>query len=165
MFSKYLLVVAALCIGSAANARCFESGTPMFHCTFEGGAKTVDVCLQGEVVVYSFGRTGRAADMILARREVGVPMTPWNGIGRSISEEITIYSGTYAYILSYEMDRSVESAAVSGRLIVGEGDSELAELTCDEGSVSEADFYPLFEAKDVAGQKYCPETFSWGSGC
>ncbi len=165
MFTKLFISGLALCLATGANARCFDRGTPMFHCTFEGGAKTVDVCLQGEVVVYSFGKSGRAPDMIAARREIGVGMTPWNGIGRSIYEEMTIFNNVYSYILSYEQDRNVEGAAVQGRLIVAEGDFEVADLVCDEGSVSEANFYPLFEAKDAAGQKYCPDTFSWGAGC
>ncbi|MGH1578879.1 hypothetical protein [Planktotalea sp.] len=165
MLAKPLFTLLALSLGSIAQASCFDSGTPLFHCTFENGSKTADVCLQGEVVVYSFGNTGQAPDMIAARREIGVEMTPWNGIGRSIYEDMTIYNNVYSYILSYEVDRNVESAPILGRLIVAEGDSEIADFACDKGSVTEANFYPLFEAKDVAGQKYCPETFSWGAGC
>ena len=137
----------------------------MFHCTFNGGSKTVDVCLQGDVALYSFGATDRSPDLLLARNAIGVEMTPWNGVGRSIWEEITFYNNAYSYNLSYAIDRNNENAHVEGRLIVGEGDSEVAELICDTGSVSEADFYPLFEAKELSGQQYCPETFSWATSC
>ncbi|MEP5152671.1 hypothetical protein [Planktotalea sp.] len=162
---RNFLTICFLSMAGSAQAACFGGGTPMFHCTFNGGSKTVDVCLQGDIAVYSFGATDRAPDLLLARREIGVDMTPWNGVGRSIWEGITFYNNVYSYILSYSIDRNVEGAPIEGRLIVGEGDSEIAELICDIGSVTEADFYPLFEAKELSGQRYCPETFSWGAGC
>lgn len=165
MLGKLITAALALFVTGSAQAGCFGTGTPLFHCTFNGAKKTIDVCLQGEVVVYHFGSTDRAPDLLMARREIGVEMTPWNGIGRSIWEEITFYNGAYSYNLSYAIDRNIESAPVDGRLIVGEGDSEVAELICDTGSVTEANFYPLFEAKEAAGQRYCQETFSWGAGC
>ncbi|MEM9579784.1 MAG: hypothetical protein AAF891_03790 [Pseudomonadota bacterium] len=165
--NKLLPVAAALVslCAAPAIAACSGPGTPMFHCTFKGGTKEVRVCLQGEVVLYSYGDRGRTPELVMGRREIGVNMTPWSGVGRSIWEEITFYNGTYSYILSYAIDRQIEGAPVEGRLIVADGDSEVAELVCDTGSVTAHDFYPLFEAKEAAGQRYCRDTFSWGSGC
>ena len=165
MFSKIISATFVLFASTAAQAGCFGAGEPLFHCTFNAGKKSVDVCLQGDVLLYRFGPPNGRAELALARREIGVEMTPWNGVGRSIYEEITVYNGAYSYILSYAIDRNIEGAPIDGRLIVAQGDSEVASLVCDKGSVKEADFYPLFEAKEAAGQLYCPQRFSWGQGC
>jgi hypothetical protein len=150
---------------SIAHAECAGSGTPLFHCTFQDGAKSVSICLQNDVALYSFGAAGRSPEMLLGRRVEAVEMTPWSGVGRSIWEEVRIYNDIYSYILSYAIDRSGEMP-IDARLIVAEGEeSQLAELICDTGSVRHADFYPLFEAKEAAGQRYCAETYTWGGGC
>lgn len=150
---------------STAQAGCYGSGTSLFHCTMSGGKKALDVCLQGGVATYSFGKIGQAPDLLLARKEVDVMMSPWNGIGRSIYEEIGFNNREFSYIIGYSMDRRVEALPIAGTLIVVEGDATAAELSCDEGSVKTADFYPLFEAKERAGQRYCPEAFFWADSC
>lgn len=163
---RVCLAALFLAAGSAgASAACFGPGTPMFTCSFNGGQKQVNVCLQANVVLYSFGPTGGAPELLMGRDVIGVEMSPWNGVGRSIWEEITLYSGVFSYNLSYALDRNPDGDVPSGRLVVGRGDSEVAELICDAGSVDIHDFYPLFEAKEASGQRYCPSTFSWGSGC
>jgi len=162
---RTLATLALICAGTAGSAACFGPGTPMFTCTFNGGAKQVNVCLQAGVALYSYGPTGGAPELLMGRDVIGVDMTPWNGVGRTIWEEMTLYSGVFSYILSYAIDRAPNGAAPEGRLIVGRGDSEVAELVCDAGTVDIADFYPLFEAKEAAGQTWCAETFSWGAGC
>lgn len=159
------LASLSICAAMPVSAGCFGSGTPLFECTVNGGQKSVDICLQAGVVLYSFGPAGRAPDLLLGRDVIGVDMTPWNGIGRSIWEELRIYNGIYSYIVSYAIDR-LEEAPVDARLIVAEGEeTQLAEFLCDPGSVRTSDFYPLFEAKEAAGQLYCADTFSWGAGC
>ena len=67
--------------------------------------------------------------------------------------------------LTFDRTAPNGQAAPEGRIIVAEGDSELADLQCDAGSVTEANFYPLFEAKEAAGQPWCPATQSWGTPC
>lgn len=157
--------LAALPSIGASQDACLGAGTPLFYCTFDGGQKEVRLCLQAGVVLYSFGKSGRTSDMVLGRAVEGVEMTPWNGVGRSIWEEVRIYNNIYSYILSYAIDRTGEMP-VDARLIVAEGeDAQLAELVCDAGSVSRSDFYPIYEAKEAAGQLYCADTYSWGVGC
>lgn len=150
---------------TTAQAGCFGSGTSLFHCTMSNGKNAVDVCLQEGVVTYSFGKLGKTPDLLLARKEVDVSMSPWNGVGRSIYEEISFHNREYSYILGYSMDRKAQDSPLEGTLIVVEGDATAAELTCDKGSVQTADFYPLFEAKELAGQRYCPDAFLWANNC
>ena len=142
---------------------CFGAGEPLFHCTFQGGKKAVDICLQGDVVLYRFGPVSGTAELLLARSVIGVDMTPWSGVGRAIWEEVTFHNNVYSYHISYSVDRiASEEVLPTGGLIVAEGDSELADLTCDPGSVGAADFYPVYEAKEVAGQCYSRDDFTWG---
>lgn len=143
---------------------CFGAGEPLFHCTFKGGQKAVDICLQGDVVLYRFGPVNGPAELLLARHVIGVDMTPWSGVGRAIWEELTLHNNVYSYVLSYSVDRiASEEVLPTGGLIVAEGDSELADLSCDPGSVGAADFYPVYEAKEAAGQCYRRETQSWSA--
>lgn len=155
-------LVSSIAAPSGAQADgCLGDGAPLFHCSFNGGAKTVDICQQAEVVYYRFGPANGAAEQILARDIRGVDMQPWNGVGRAIWEQVTFYNTVYSYIIDYSVERDPSGPPAEGRLIVAEEDSEIAELLCDTGSVSVADFYPLFEAKEAAGQCYDRETFSW----
>ncbi|MCA0846582.1 hypothetical protein [Salipiger thiooxidans] len=164
---KPLLVSLFIGLPAMVQAGCFGSGEPLFHCTLNGGTKTLDICLQGEVALYRFGPAQGTAELLLARSVTGVAMTPWNGIGRHLWEELTFHNGSHDYLVSYSVDRLAtgDAPVIEGRVIVAEGDSEVADLACDAGSVTEADFYPLFEAKLAAGELWCPETQSWGAAC
>lgn len=152
---------ALTCLGTAAHAACFGTGTPMFTCTFNSGAKQVNVCLQDAVALYSFGPTQGAPELLMGREAARVELRPWNGIGRSIWEEVRFSSGAFSYTLSYALDRAPDGALPDGRLIVTRGESEVAELICDAGSVDIHDFYPLFEAKEASGQCYDLQSGAW----
>ncbi|WP_293451842.1 hypothetical protein [Planktotalea sp.] len=125
----------------------------------------MNVCLQDNVVLYSFGSIGRAPELLLGRDVTRVSLTPWNGVGRSIWEEISVSSGDFNYNLSYAIDRAPDGVRPTGQLIVARGDSELANLQCDTGSVDIHDFYPLSEAKEASGQRFCRDMQRWGKGC
>lgn len=122
----------------------------------------MDICLHGDILTYRFGPGNGPAELLLARHVLGVDMTPWSGVGRAIWEEVTVHNSVYSYLISYSVDRMAgEDVPPEGRLIVAEGDSEVADLTCDAGSVTRSDFYPVFEAKEASGECYDQGTFSW----
>jgi len=150
--------------GSAKAEGCFGAGTPLFHCTLQEGAKTLDACLQGDVATYRFGPAAGAADLLLAQPVGQVDMRPWPGVGRWLSEAAVFTNDGYAYRVSYAVDRLSDKPEVTGAVEVLRGDAPLAELPCDPGSVSVADLYPLFEAKEAAGQCWSRETQDW-TGC
>ena len=156
-----VLLFALLPVPLAAQEGCFGAGQPLFHC--QVGARAVDVCLQGEVLTYRFGPSRGAAEMLLARRAEDVGMTPWNGIGRYLWEEISVTNGAYAYTVHYSVDRLAQGdPQVTGGLLVTQSGRTLAELSCDAGSVRQYDFYPVFEAKERRGQCWSMDSFEWG---
>lgn len=159
------LVVALCLIAPAPAFACFgEIGEPLFDCTFKGGSTQVQVCLQGDTAYYSFGPAGSAPDMVLARQVRDIDMTPWPGIGRTIWEEVTFGNGSYAYRLAYAIDKMDESQPVSGSLLVTQDGAEIADLTCDTGSVAAYDLYPLYEAKVAQGECFTPGE-GWAATC
>ena len=165
---KTILSVAMLIAASgAARAEgCFGPGVPLFHCTVTGGAKSVDLCLQDDVAYYRFGPVNAAAEMLLARPVGEVHMIPWNGIGRTIYEEAGFNNGVFDYTVYYAIDRIPEggevTAEISGGVTVIKADQTMAQMTCDAGSVTINDVYPLYEAKTAAGQCWDREAFQWG---
>lgn len=69
-------------------------------------------------------------------------LVPWPGIGRAIWEEIVFRNGAVTYTVYGVLDRvlpeSDEDEIVvtrSGGVVVSEGETELAHLECDTGSV------------------------------
>jgi len=155
-----ILLWAFLPAPLAAKDGCFGAGQPLFHCQM--GAKAVDICLQGDVLAYRFGPSGGAAELLLARRVEAVGMTPWNGIGRYLWEEISVANGIYAYTVYYSIDRLAQGEPqVTAGLSVTKAGQVLADLSCDAGSVSQNDFYPVYEAKEAAGQCWSTDSFEW----
>ncbi|WP_294622828.1 hypothetical protein [uncultured Roseovarius sp.] len=165
---KPILSLAMLIAASGALRAegCYGPGEPMFHCTVKDGAKSVDVCLQGRVAYYRFGPMDAAAEMLLAQPVAQVHMIPWNGIGRTIYEEAGFSNGPFDYTVHYAIDRIPEdgevTTSVSGGVTVIKGDQTVAQLLCDAGSVSVTDIYPLYVAKEAAGQCWDREAFQWG---
>lgn len=161
-----LMVASAAAAGTAQAEGCFGPGVPLFHCTVKGGAKSVDLCLQGNVAYYRFGPAGGVAEMLLAQPVDKVDMIPWNGIGRTIYEEAGFANGPIDYAVFYAIDRlpaeGEVTADVSGGVTVTKGDQTVAQLNCDDGSLSVTDIYPLYEAKQAAGQCWNREAFQWG---
>ena len=154
--------LALLPVSAIAQNGCFGAGLPLFHCTMKGGAKSLDICMQGNAGYYRFGPGDGPAELILAHTVRDIHLTPWNGVGSSIYEEMEFWAGDVTYQIHYALDRiAADNPNITGGVLVFKADQVLAELQCDAGSVSERDFYPLFEAKQAAGQCYNPDGFSW----
>jgi len=165
---KPILSLAMLIAASGALRAegCFGPGMPLFHCTVKHGAKTVDVCLQDSVAYYRFGPVAAPAEMLLAQPVAEVHMSPWNGIGRMIYEEVGFSNAAFDYAVHYAIDRLPEDgevrSTISGGVTVIKGDQTMAQLACDAGSISVNDLYPLYEAKEAVGQCWDREIFRWG---
>ncbi|MEQ9259100.1 MAG: hypothetical protein RIG84_08370 [Roseovarius sp.] len=161
VFAAALLApLAAVSPGLAAEG-CFGTGQPLLHCT--AGSKALDICLQDNVALYRFGPSDGPAEMLLARHVTALDMVPWNGVGRTLWEEITFRNGSYAYAVNYAIDRLAENGPeVSGGVTVSEGDREIARFDCESASMTFFDFYPVYEAKEAAGQCWSREAGLWG---
>lgn len=155
------LVAACLALSPlAAAAQTYCSGVPLFHC--QAGSKTIDLCLVGDVAVYRFGPTGRAAELVLERHVTEVGMQPWNGVGRYLWEEVTLYNSGYSYALNYSVDRLAQGAPLpTGGVTVAQGNRTLANVECTPGTVRAHDFYPVYERKEANGQCWNRQTFEW----
>jgi hypothetical protein len=166
MRKPILSLAMLIAFSSALHAEgCFGPGDPLFHCTVKDSAKSVDVCLQDHVAYYRFGPVAGSAEMLLARPVSEVHMIPWNGIGRTIYEEAGFTNRAFDYTVYYAIERSPDdgevTADVSGGVTVIKGDQTVAQLACDAGSVSVNDIYPLYLAKEAAGQCWDREAFQW----
>jgi hypothetical protein len=159
------MILSVMALGampvSAGAEGCFGAGTPLFHCTLEAGAKRVDACLQGDVATYRFRPAAGVPDLLLAQPVGEVEMWPWPGVGRWLSEAAGFANDGFAYRVSHAVDRLSENPEVTGAVQVLRGDAVLAELPCDPGSVTVADLYPLYEAKEAAGQCWSREAQDW----
>ncbi|MFK7940873.1 MAG: hypothetical protein AB8B82_15940 [Roseovarius sp.] len=163
-FACLAAVLSLMPLSAFAQQGCFGAGQPLFHCTVKGGAKSLDICLQGTAAYYRFGPTSGSAELILAHHVRDIHLTPWNGVGSSIYEELEFWAGDVTYQVHFAQARiASETPELRGGVAVFKADQMLAELQCDAGSVQSRDFYALFEAKERAGQCYDHASFSWGA--
>ena len=143
-------------------AGCGHEDALLISCTFNDGAKTVTTCMNDQAASYSFGPTGGKAELELTRDIVEVDMLPWQGFGRWISEAIVFENGAYKYALRYAIDKLAEEPTIEGDFWVGKGETRLAELICDPGSVETSGYpLPLYDAKIAAGQIYSFDDYEW----
>lgn len=162
-FAAFAGLVALSPVAAPAQEGCYGAGQGLLHCTLKGGRKTLDVCLQGNVGYYRFGPTGGAAELILAQKVEEIALRPWNGVGSSIYEELDFWAGDTIYQVHYAVDRiAAEEPEITGGVTVFRSDQLLAELSCDKGSVISGEFYPLYQAKERAGQCYNRDRYDWG---
>ncbi|SEW45157.1 hypothetical protein SAMN04488515_3293 [Cognatiyoonia koreensis] len=153
----------ACLIGLIANP-VFACAELVQSCTFNGGKKEMVVCLEGSDVTYRFGPSGGTPELALRVPITDADYTPWPGVGRAIWEGMVFYNGDYSYEVSAAFERmfndSDEPEPTRGGILIMQGETVVAELTCDVGSVDWA--YGdggLWAAKTRAGQ--CWKDFSW----
>jgi hypothetical protein len=158
---RLFLTILAL-VPSLALANNEPPSTELFACTFQGGQKAVRIDLYDSTVRYRFGKPGQMPELVLLRDVRQAAMTPWNGFGGSIWDEIAITNQGVTYIAASWVDRRANggAGAINGTLLVMRGSRQLAELQCDRGSLR-GDVYQLFDAKEKAGQFWCQSTISW----
>ncbi|MFT6651304.1 MAG: hypothetical protein ACJAX2_001153 [Celeribacter sp.] len=122
-------VILAATIGSVAPAfaMCAGNQVEVFSCSF--GTKQVELCLTPDEqnLTYRFGPKG-APELELTRGYGDITLQPWNGIGRSIWEQVTIPKGQFSYVLYASFDKFDQTQ--TGGLDVMRGDQRLATLTC-----------------------------------
>ncbi|MFD1343194.1 hypothetical protein [Litorisediminicola beolgyonensis] len=162
---KCALAALATVAAGPVTAACFGPGTDLFHCTTTKGEKALDICLQDAVAYYRFGAVSGPAELLLADAATDVAMAPWPGIGRTIWEELTFANGHYSYTVHYGIERTPDAPPPMGGVIVRKGDEVIASVDCDPGSLTSHDFYPLFQAKEAAGQVWCRDDGTWRAGC
>lgn len=159
---RFLLLLPVL--ASPAFAACPAGTETAFACSFSSGRKAVDVCYGPETVSYAFGRPGRAPELTLSVPLAEVDYQPWPGIGRAIWETVTFRSGDVSYTVFGNIDRPVEAGTepeVTGGIEVRRGETVLATLSCDPGTVDFAYGGGLHDAKTALGQCWDPGAQRW----
>lgn len=159
---KHILLAAVLgglsTSGALAGEFCGLDAGLRFSCTFEDGAKALEVCdmmeRDGRWASYGFFAPGTSPELSLMNEMVELGVTPWNGVGRATWEAVTFHSDDWAY--RYEVWASVERAGegeVLGGVNVYRGEDLVAAKDCDAGSVTH-DLAALIEA--VEGARVSP---------
>ncbi|MCA0043017.1 hypothetical protein [Celeribacter litoreus] len=160
---SHRFVICALGAFLGAPVSAMAQSDPLFHCHFPNG-KEVTINVQAEGVSYAFGPPHAAPELQLERPYADVGVLPWNGVGRSIWEEIRIPNGDVTYAVWGSFDRMTEAHEVSGGIVVERGGEELARLDCAPSGV----IYAPFSFSDVyeeAGYCWSFETERWQEAC
>ncbi|MEC7764035.1 MAG: hypothetical protein VX874_19180 [Pseudomonadota bacterium] len=148
------LVGGVMAPAAMAGEFCVMDGGVRFACTFDGGAKAVEVCDMIEAdearASYGFFRPGAAPEMSIEVDMASLYVEPWSGMGGTIWETVKFFAedGVHAYQVWYSGDRAAGDE-VSGGLNVYNGNDVIASMDCDPGSLSH-DIPALIEAVETA---------------
>lgn len=141
--------------------------TLLFSCEM-GEGRSLRVTLTDSTATYAFRHPTNS--LTLTRDVRDVHLTPWPGIGRTIWEEIVFQNAGYSYLVHasieriYPEDENEEiETNVSGGIIVSRSETQIAELSCQTGSVDFPWGTELFDAKVAAGQCYRREENLWAA--
>ena len=158
--------IGFICLASAAHAACEGHEETFLSCTFKG-AKTVDVCIDGDFVSYAFGPPG-APELALQTHILDVDYRPWPGVGSTIWEEVAFENGNVSYVVTgsltrtYPENENEEIITTSGGGIdVIEAGITLATLECDAGSADYGWSSTIYDAKTAAGLCWDADYFEW----
>ncbi|MGV6847705.1 MAG: hypothetical protein ACWA5A_04935 [Marinibacterium sp.] len=159
------LAVAASLLGllaGAAQAQSCGAGILMLRCQI-GAGKALSVCFEGGSARYRFGPPA-APELSLTQPLEDLQATPWNGIGRSIWEEVIFSNAAVRYAVWTSLDRLDEAHPRDGGVRVLQGDAELANLTCRTGSV-EMSAFAVTDGFAAAGYCWDPSRRVWSRSC
>lgn len=152
--TRTLFAILALMGASAVHAGefCDLDGTEMFRCTFDGGAKAVEVCdavwREGDMASSGFFKRGGGVEKEIVTDKASLIYDEGTGMGSVLSESVTFQAGGgYAYRIYWWADRG--DAQISGGISVLRDGAEVADLSCDAGSVRH-EFTQLFRMIDDA---------------
>lgn len=149
---------------STAKASC-GMDTLVFSCGFKSG-KDVHVCMKAGTVSYRFGRPDRAPELTLSSPVTAADYLPWNGVGRTIYEEVRFANRDIEYVVWGALDRQITGEdpkdRESGGVTVMRGDQTLADLRCVSGS-TRVYFDELSDAKARAGLCWRMNSREWGA--
>ncbi len=157
---RFMLASLFLTLGtSQADAHCHQRSATVLTCTIDQGAKQLEVCLDGEEVIYRFGPPDAPA-LTLSAPISEVAHQPWPGIGRAIWESTTFQNGAFSYEVHGSFDKLDQIS--DGGVTVRKNGREIASLSCDSGS-TELGLFAISDAKEAAGQCWDPYAQRWGA--
>jgi len=152
--------VAVLIAGFAvsAQAECLTGERTFMSCQIEDKTAILRVCFTNTDIHYRYGPRGSAPELSITETIGTVNYRPWNGVGRSIVEEVEFQTGRFAYRVYAGFERIFDEEEYEdiahrqfGGVRVFEGDAEIATLLCERKTVDFAWEVELFEAKEGLG--------------
>ncbi|EAP78886.1 hypothetical protein NAS141_03973 [Sulfitobacter sp. NAS-14.1] len=139
---RAFLTALAVMTSSAATAGsyCELDGSEMFTCTFNGGAKAVEVCdafwMDGDMASYGFFKSSGEVEKEIITDKASLLYNEGTGMGTMMSESVTFQTEDgYGYEVFWWAEQGDVEA--SGGVNVHKDGSEIASLSCDPGSVQQ----------------------------
>ncbi len=129
-----------------------------------GASRQVTVCLSGDSVTYSYGKRGKAAELDLTVPLSDSPYTPWNGIGRYMSDSITFHNAGYAYEVWQSVDKMSPDKSPAYGVNVLQDEDVLKTLACNPGAQAQP-FDRLYEATEAQGLCWSFDNRGWQETC
>ncbi|NVK46600.1 MAG: hypothetical protein HWE33_09890 [Rhodobacteraceae bacterium] len=136
---------------------------PLFHCQFDNG-KEVTLRTFEDGVSYVFGRPKTKPELFLTRTYDEIAVTPWNGVGRSIWEDLEFQNADVTYRIWGNFDRMTEAHEITGGILVERGEEDLARLECLPGTVIYTPF-SFSDAYEAAGYCWDFDDSQWQEQC
>lgn len=162
MFCRAALI-ALVASGASAKEQGAESGPFQILSCDMGKGRILAVHIDQGVGYYSFGPAA-APEISLAQDLRNISGTAWNGIGRSIWEDITFENKGYSYRVWYAIDRLVEGHPTDGGVAVLKDNQEVASLECVKGTAEDGGF-GVSDGFEAAGLCWNPEVQRFEDGC
>ncbi len=125
-------------VAQAAEA-CGTAGTLLMYCSFDGGAKQVGVCLQGDTISYQFGANFNAPELTLASRITDLDHLPYSWANNKIYESVLLRNGDTTYEVFMATWRQSYPGPAWGGIIVTNPDQSQVTLECDHRSLVPSD--------------------------
>ncbi|MBL9052484.1 MAG: hypothetical protein JNN02_02035 [Tabrizicola sp.] len=156
-----LFVLAFAALASPAAADC-AGDEEVFTCQI--GAKSLEICHQGDDLTYAFGPKG-APDLTITESLTTVNFIPWPGVSSSIWETVAFQNAGYVYEVWTSVERDPEATeGRHGGIRVLQGEETVAELECDRDTPSSS-LDGIFELKESVGLCWEFGSQSWKTAC
>jgi len=138
------------------------AGGQVFSC--QVGAKALEICHVGDDLTYAFGPRG-APELTITEPLKTVNFAPWPGVGSNIWEAVIFVNDDYAYEVWTSVAREPEATkGLQGGVRVLNGEEMVAELTCDQGTASNA-LDVIWDLKESVGMCWEFASISWKTSC
>lgn len=123
-------------------------GQTFLSCPVDGG-RWLEVCIGADAFTYAFGPRS-APDLALSVPMAAGTVAPWPGVGSAIWSSVGFPNAGYVYEVWSSVDRNPDNANPQGGVNVMQGDTMLAQITCQPGTVTSPAFM-LEDAMAAAG--------------
>lgn len=130
-----VLVAAYWPVTASAQPSCDDAQTLMY-CTVEGGARTLNLCRDNDIITYAFGPTGGTPTLEMTRNIADVDYAPSVGADGATRESVTLFNGNYGYEMYISAPATGnDQMATDGGIIVRLPDGRTQTILCDAGTI------------------------------